>query len=137
MNSPLDRKTTTVFQSVSFGTGSLLLAAVSVLFVFLSLAIRFFLDTTPPGGSGEFQGINHFAPVLLLGLVCIPGIILSSLAGLALGVTGIRKSERLRPTIVGVVINAIISIGWLIRFMGPAWNYFMNVLHAFKMLAER
>ena len=136
MNRPLDRKTATVFLSVSLGTGSLLLAAVSGLLVLLSLAIRSFLDTTPPGGSGEFQGINHFAPALFLGLVCIPGIILSSLAGLSLGVTGIRKSERLRSTTVGVVINVIISIGWLIRFMDPAWNYFMNVLHAFKMLAE-
>ena len=58
--------------SISAGRASLFLLIPAIAMIALSFGIRHFLATTLGGGSGEFQGINHFAPSLILVLFCIP-----------------------------------------------------------------
>lgn len=112
-----------------FGVRSLIFTGIGLVLVTLGFATRRFLDSTPPGGSGEFQGINHFAPTLFLGLVCVPGIIIASLAGLGLAIVSVRKLEGMRHVVIlAVATNVSVVIGWMIQ-CGPAvWKFVRLVI---------
>lgn len=102
------------------GRASVLLLIPGVGLVVLGLALQLFIDTTPPGGSGEFQGINHFAPGLLLMLVCVPGTLLVGMVGLGARVKASRDSVARNPHVVGAtVIHATICVAWMVRFLRP------------------
>jgi hypothetical protein len=113
--------------SISAGRASLLLLIPAIAMIALSFGIRHFLDTTPGGGSGEFQGINHFAPSLILVLFCIPGILLISFVGSGLG---FRDLSRVKPrnsnVIAATILHTVIVVGWLARFLGPLYEMFFR-----------
>ena len=113
--------------SISAGRASLFLLIPASAMIALSFGIRHFLETTPGGGSGEFQGINHFAPSLILFLFCIPGILLISIVGSGLG---FRDLSRVKPrnsnVIAATILHTVIVVGWLARFLGPLYEIFFQ-----------
>jgi hypothetical protein len=113
--------------SISAGRASLFLLIPAIALIALSFGIRHFLDTTPGGGSGEFQGINHFAPSLILVIFCIPAILLISFVGSGLEFRDLSRVKPRNPNVIAAtILHTVIVVGWLARFLGPLYEMFFQ-----------